>query len=300
MPPLLICGSNGRLGRALSSVVEEEHAETFPDAVFATRDELDISDYWRLRSELERIEPAVVVNCAAYAHVDGCETDRDRAERVNTAGAGNLARAAAAIGARIVHISTDLVFDGAAGRPYREEDAPHPLSHYAATKLEGELAVADANEDHAILRSSWFFGPYPRDRYPELFLTGLIEGASYRMVSDRIGSPTFLHDLARAIVRLVATPYKGILHFSNAGEPTSRYHFLLELAGRLGIPTRGLTPVSDSDWNEDAAVRPIYSALDWRRFAQVTGLTPRTWQESFAEYIAIRQDEPMEQDRAGA
>jgi dTDP-4-dehydrorhamnose reductase len=300
MNPLLICGSHGRLGRALCRVVEEEFAETLPDAIFATRDELDISDYWRLRSELERIEPAVVVNCAAYAHVDGCETDRDRARRVNSVGAGHVARAAAAVGARVVHISTDLVFDGAAGRPYREDDAPHPLSHYASTKLEGEKAVAEGNEDHTILRSSWFFGPYPRDGYPEAFLSGLQSGETYRMVSDRIGSPTFLDDLARAIVRLVRTPYRGILHFANAGEPTSRYHLLRELAERLGIPTRGLEPIADRDWTGDAAVRPIYSALDWRRFAQVTGLTPRTWQESLTEYIAQRQGASAGQDRAGA
>src|SRR5262249_52892561 len=126
----LITGSGGRLGRALCQVIEDEYAETFPGAVFATRDELDITDYWRLRAELERFAPTVVINCAAYAQVDGCETNRDAAELMNATGAGNVARAARAVDARIIQISTDLVFDGAAGRPYREDDDPAPLSHY--------------------------------------------------------------------------------------------------------------------------------------------------------------------------
>src|SRR5262249_46850638 len=149
-----------------ADVIENEQAETFPDAVFATRDELDITDYWRLRSELERIAPTVVINCAAYAHVDGCETDRELAENANDSGARHVARAARACGARVVHVSTDLVFDGALGRPYREEDEPRPLSYYAVTKLRGEKAVAEENPEHVVLRSSWFFGPRPKDRYP--------------------------------------------------------------------------------------------------------------------------------------
>ncbi|HET6372224.1 MAG TPA: dTDP-4-dehydrorhamnose reductase [Candidatus Polarisedimenticolia bacterium] len=285
----LVTGSNGRLGRALSDVIETEHAEELAGAVFATRDELDLNDEFRLQFELERIQPTVVINCAAYAHVDGCETKRELAERVNVEGARNLARAARAIEARIIHISTDLVFDGALRRPYREEDEPHPLSHYAVTKLAGEAAVTEENPDHVILRSSWFFGPWPKDRYPEVFLGALQRGERLRMVSDRLGSPTYLRDLARAITRLIASPYRGVLHFANAGEPTSRYHFIKELAGRLSISSGGLSPLSDREWSEDLAVRPIFSALDWSRYAEVTGHQPRSWMESLDEYLVERE-----------
>jgi dTDP-4-dehydrorhamnose reductase len=284
----LIIGSHGRLGRALCEVIEAEHAGTFPEAVFATRDELDIGDYWRLRSEFERIAPSVVVNCAAYAHVDGCETNRALAVMANTEGALHVARAAAAVGARVIHLSTDLVFDGAKGRPYREDDAPNPLSHYARTKLDGERAAAGENPDHVILRSSWFFGPMPPDRYPEIFLKALQEGRRFSMVSDRIGSPTYLRDLARAIVRVIVTPCRGILHFANAGEPTSRYHFLEALARRLGIGAAGMSPISSEQWREDVAVRPPYSALDPGRYAEVTGFRPPTWVESIEEYVRER------------
>ncbi len=288
----LITGCKGRLGRAIVATIEEEHAAAMPAAVFATRDELDITDYFRLRSEMERIAPTVVVNCAAYAHVDGCETNRDLAERVNVEGARNVARAAAAVGARVIHISTDLVFDGrqpGPRRPYREDDSPNPLSHYAATKLAGEKAIAAENPDHTILRSSWFYGPWPATRYPESFLTALGEGRRLSMVSDRLGSPTYLKDLARAVVRLVLTPFVGVLHFANAGEPTSRYHLLAALAAHLGVPTDGMSPILDRDWTEDVAARPIYSALDASRYAGLTGLTPRPWDRTFDDYAAERR-----------
>jgi dTDP-4-dehydrorhamnose reductase len=284
----LVIGSTGRLGRALCRVIEEEHADTFGAAVLATHDELDITDFWRLRSELERIAPTVVINCAAYAQVDGCETHRDLAEKVNAEGARFVSRAAAAVEARVIHVSTDLVFDGAKRAAYREEDEPHPLSHYASTKLAGEKAVAEENPDHVVLRSSWFFGPWPADRYPEVFLRALAEGRRFDMVSDRIGSPTYLRDLARALVRVAVTPYRGVLHFANAGEPTSRFHFVQALARRLGIDAAAMAPISSVRWKEDLAVRPAYSALDAGRYAAVTGHRPRSWLESLDEYAAER------------
>lgn len=287
----LITGSNGRLGRSLQAVVEDEFAESLGAAIFATRDEIDITDYWRLRAELERIEPTVVVNCAAYAHVDGCEEKRDLATLVNVEGARHIARAAAAVEARLIHISTDLVFDGGLareGRLYREDDEPHPLSHYAATKLEGERAVHEEHPGALVLRSSWFFGPWPPHRFPESFLAGLQGGGSFRIVSDRLGSPTYLRDLARAIARLIDTPASGVLHFANTGEPTSRYHVLKALADRLGVSTARLQPIPNDLWVEDTAPRPIFSALDPSRYAALTGDTPRPWQETLEEYVSER------------
>ncbi len=283
----LIMGSKGRLGRAVCQVIEEEYHREFPGAVFATRDELDLSDYFRMRSELERIRPTVVVNCAAFTDVDGCERMKERAHIANAVGARNVARAAKSIGARVIQISTDLVFDGSEARPYREEDTPRPLSHYAATKLEGEEAVREETPDHVILRSSWFFGPWPPHLYPEVFLRSLQEGKTIRMVSDRIGSPTYLRDLARAIAHLILTPYRGVLHFANTGA-TSRFHVLQALARKLSIDATGLTPISNREWGEDRALRPPYSALDPTRYAEVTGRRPRSWTECLQEYVDER------------
>lgn len=284
----LIIGSRGRLGRALNHVIETEHGEDLAGSIFVTRDEIDITDYFRLCSEMERLEPTVVVNCAAYAFVDGCETNRELAGMVNSEGARNVARAAKAVGARMIQISTDLVFDGARRVPYKEDDEPNPLSHYASTKLAGERLVADEIEDLVILRSSWFFGPWPADRYPEFFLEGLQTGAIYQMVKDRLGSPTYLRDLARAIVALMGGSYRGILHFANSGQPTSRFEVLETLAARLGVSTRGLVPITDAEWTADLAVRPIFSALDTSRFTDVTGIKPRPWQDTLDEYTRER------------
>ena len=148
--------------------------------------------------------------------------------------------------------------------------------------------MIDENPEHVILRSSWFFGPWPRDRYPEVFLTALAEGRPFSMVSDRIGSPTYLKDLARAIVNVILTPYRGILHFANGGEPTSRYHFLAALAERLGADAGRMTPITNDLWGDDIAARPIYSALDPSRYTEVTGHRPRTWRESIEEYVVER------------
>ncbi len=285
---LLITGTRGRLGRALCDVLEEEYAETLPDVVFATRDEIDLTDYFRVRAEFERIAPALVINCAAYADVDGCEIDKARARAANVDAARHVAAASRLVGARTIHVSTDLVFDGATDRPYREDDEVNPLSHYAQTKLEGERAVAEENADHTILRSSWFFGPWPTDRYPEVFLEKLRAAETVTIVADRIGSPTYLRDLARGLARLAMTPYRGLLHFANTGEPTSRFHCLQAIARRLGVDTQRLVAISSDEWTRDVAVRPIYSALDPSRYTEVTGHHPRTWIESIEEYVQER------------
>ncbi|MFQ5700588.1 MAG: dTDP-4-dehydrorhamnose reductase [Acidobacteriota bacterium] len=288
----LILGSRGRLGRALCELIENEHTDDLPDAVFATRDELDVTDTFRLSSEFERIRPTVVVNCAAFARVDDCETYPDLAEAINHAGARTVARAARSVGARVIQISSDLVFDGVQPgprRPYREEDPPRPLSQYARTKLAGERAVAEENPDHTIIRSSWYFGPWPADRFPEVFLRALQEGRLLRMVADRIGSPTYLTDLSRAIVNIIHTPYRGILHFANRGDPVSRYRVVEALAGRLGIDTSHLIPIPAAQWNEDLAERPAYSPLDPSRYERITGRRSRTWEECLEEYVRGRR-----------
>lgn len=279
----LVTGAGGRLGREL----QREMVDDYPGAIFATRDELDVTDYWRLISEIERLGPAVIVNAASFTHVDGCEDDPDRAALANHTGARNVARAAAQIGARLIHVSTDLVFDGAIDRHYREDDAPAPLSVYGRTKLDGERAIAEELPGATILRASWFFGA-GAGKFPENFLSMLEAGKPLGLVSDRYGTPTYIPDLADAITRMLQVPHEGILHFTNRGGKTTRYHFVKLAAEKAGIDTSSLTPLPHTEWKGDRALRPLNSALDPSLFIRLTRFEPRTWEEALDAFVRAR------------
>ncbi len=279
----LVTGAGGRLGAELQSMLEADYSS----AVFATRDELDVTDYWRLISEFERIRPTLVVNAASCTHVDGCEDDPERADLVNHIGARHVARAARQIGARLIHISTDLVFDGALERPYREDDAPAPISVYGRTKNDGERAVAEEAPEATILRASWFFGE-GAGKFPENFLSMLEERRPLGLVADRFGSPTYIPDLAEAIARLINWPHAGVLHFTNLGEKTTRYHFVKRAAERIGMDVSALRPLSHLEWRGDRAPRPVNSALDPSAFMRLTGWSPRPWEEAQDAYLRAR------------
>ncbi|HXI02998.1 MAG TPA: NAD(P)-dependent oxidoreductase [Candidatus Saccharimonadales bacterium] len=280
----LVTGSTGRLGEAL----QERMAEAYPAAIFATRDELDITDRWRLESEIERLQPTVVVNAAAITDVDGCEDRPEIADEINHVGAENVAKAAGALGTRVIQISTDLVFDGALKRRYTEDDPPAPLSVYGRSKLLGEEAVRAAAPGSTILRSSWFFGSGVGG-FPGRFLAQIEEGSPLGLVADRRGSPTFIPDLAEAITRLIEIPFDGVLHFTNAGDMTTRYHLVFKAASMLKLDTSSLRPLSHLAWKGDRAPRPLNSALDPSRFIALTGWTPPTWEQSLESWARSRR-----------
>jgi dTDP-4-dehydrorhamnose reductase len=262
-------------------------AEPYPAAVYATRAEIDITDYWRMTSEMERIRPTVVVNTAAFTHVDGCEDQPENADLVNHVAAGHVARAASQAGARLIHVSTDFVFDGSLARPHVEEDPASPISVYGRTKLEGELAVRRECAEATIVRTSWLFG-HGKGKFPENFLSMVSEGRELSIVADRFGTPTFIPDLAEAIVRLIPRPHPGVLNFTNRGEKTSRYHLILRAAEGAGLDTSKVRPISRSEWKGDRAPRPDSSALDPTRFIELTGWSPPTWEEAVDTFILTR------------
>jgi dTDP-4-dehydrorhamnose reductase len=263
-------------------------ADEYTATVFATRDELDITDYWRLISEFERLQPTVVINTASITDVDRCEDLSQLAEEVNHQGARNVARAAAQVGARVVHLSTDLVFDGALKRKYVEEDPAAPLSVYGWSKLAGERAVLEELPEATILRSSWFFGE-GEGAFPENFLTMIAEGQPLGLVADRYGSPTSIPDLAEALKRLIPIPFQGLLHFTNLGEMTTRYDFILKAARRAGLDLSPLRPLSHLHWKGDRALRPLNSALDPSKFVKLTGWSPPTWEEALEAFLEARE-----------
>jgi len=280
----LVLGAGGMLGMAVARLLERH----YPATVSATRAEADVTDRFRLAAEVERLQPTVVFNCAAYTDVDGCEVDADRARRVNAEGAENVARAAAGSGCRLVHLSTDFVFDGRGRRPYREDDPTGPLSVYGRSKLEGERRAAEAAADHLIVRSSWLFGR-GRANFVDAIRARAASVPVLKVVSDQVGSPTFVEDLAEALLRLLRVEHRGVVHFANDGS-CSRFELARAIVEALGpAATARPVPITTEEAGRLAA-RPAYSALDTTLYARLTGAAPRPWKDALCAYLAAGDD----------
>jgi dTDP-4-dehydrorhamnose reductase len=275
---LLVTGAGGMLGRAVVDCA----TRLGHDVRAATRAELDIADADATRQALLAGRPGAVINCAAYTDVDGAESDWQGAERVNASGAGHVAAAAAEVGARIVHVSTDYVFDGSKREPWVESDPVAPLGVYGDTKLAGELAVAEANAAHAIVRTAWLFGAGGTNFVDTMLRLG---GArdELSVVTDQTGCPTWTGHLAGALVELAERPDEtGVHHIAGSGS-CSWNEFALEIFERAGIDCRVLPATSEQFVRP--ARRPAYSVLGTERRDPLT-LPP--WQDGLAAYLATR------------
>jgi dTDP-4-dehydrorhamnose reductase len=250
--------------------------------VACARADLDVVDADATRRIVAEARPATIVNCAAYTAVDGAESDRESAEAVNVQGARHVASAAAEIGAFVVHVSTDYVFDGSKREPWVESDPVAPLGVYGKTKLEGERAVASVNPAHAIVRTAWLFGAGGRNFVDTMLALGA-ERDEVSGVTDQIGCPTWTGHLAGALVELAERPNEtGIHHIAGAGS-CSWNELALEIFERAGIDCRVL-PATSEQFVRPAA-RPAYSVLGTERRAPL--VLPR-WQDGVAEYLATR------------
>jgi len=274
---LLITGGNGKLGFEIARLAGENY-----DVVSLGRREADVTRFDHLFRALEAARPQIIVNCAGWTDVDGAESHPDEARAVNALGPANVAKAASRLGARLIHVSTDFVFDGTKSGPYTEKDAPNPLSVYGRTKLEGERAVMELARDACIVRSAWLYGVRGRD-----FLTAILEraraGSALRVIDDQFGSPTWAADLAQAILALVPMACRGLVHFVNAGK-ASRYDEACEALRLVGIQTK-VERVTASEYKL-AARRPYpQSVLDTGLYGRLTGKQPRSWREAMAEFL---------------
>jgi dTDP-4-dehydrorhamnose reductase len=278
---LLVTGAGGMLGRA----VIDAAARLGHDVYAATRAQLDVTEPEAVRRLFAEQRPKAVVNCAAYTDVDGAESHRAAALAVNGTGAGNVAAAAAEIGAQIVHVSTDYVFDGAAREPWLESDPVRPLGAYGETKLAGEREVAAANPRHAIVRTAWLFGAGGRNFVDTMLVLGA-ERDEVSVVTDQVGCPTWTGHLAGALVELAERPDEtGIHHIAGAGS-CSWNELALEVFDRAGIDCRVLPTTSAA--LPRAAPRPAYSVLGTERADPLT-LPP--WERGVADYLRRGVDE---------
>jgi len=272
----LVLGSGGQLGSLLVHALEAENY--WVTGVEQTR--LDITDEKAVRSLAAMYEPDVIVNCAAFTDVDGCEKNPDLAMRVNALGAGNAARAAQMAGAKLVHISTGYVFPGTGNEPLREWDTPAPRSVYGKSKLLGEELVRQNCPHSFILRTAWLYGS--AGSFVESILRAALQRDHIRVVEDQTGSPTNALDLCRHIAKLCPTQHYGLYHCAGKGA-CSRYDFAREIVELAGIPCR-VEPCRTEEFPRPAP-RPAYAALDNCLLRCTVGDNMRPWREALREYM---------------
>lgn len=276
MKKILITGSNGQLGRELTRRLRKEDV----DLILTDVGELDITNSAVVYYFVKENRPDIIINCAAHTKVDKCESEIDLAYKINTIGPKNLAQAANSIGAELVQVSTDYVFDGLATKPIIEFDKTNPQSVYGVTKLEGENYVKQLNPKSYIVRTAWLYGEGANFVKTMINLGNTKD--SVRVVNDQFGTPTSTVDLANVIIKLIRDKNYGTFHCTCKGE-TTWYEFTKEIFRLKGI----VTPVIPCGSEEyvTAAKRPKYSVLRNYMLELTTGDITRDWQESIAEYV---------------
>jgi dTDP-4-dehydrorhamnose reductase len=254
---------------------------------FAARPEVDLTVAGSIAAAVEASRPDVLINAAAYTDVERAEQEPELAHRINADAAGEAAAACATVGAAVIQLSTDYVFDGRLERPYREEDPIAPLNIYGASKAAGEEQVRSANARHLILRTSWVVSPFGRN-----FVKTMVEAARTRdrltVVNDQRGNPTSAVDLADAILSVIETwnGDGGTYHLAAAGEASwfELATTVMDECRRLGAPVAEVEPIGSADWPTSAA-RPANSVLDCTRIAEELGIRIPDWRTSVAAIV---------------
>jgi dTDP-4-dehydrorhamnose reductase len=286
---LVVTGSQGQVVRALT----ERGPVMDVDVVALGRPGLDLLQPAKIFGALEAAKPDVVVSAAAYTAVDLAESNAAEAQAVNGVGAGEVARAAARLGAPVVHLSTDYVFNGALDRAYREDDPTGPIGEYGRGKLAGELAVAAANPDHAILRTAWVYSPFGKN-----FVRTMLNLAATReeisVVADQHGSPTSAHDIADGVIKAArnlkadaAPGMRGVFHMTARGEATwaEFAEAIFAWSRDAGGPFARVRPIPTSAYPTPAR-RPANSRLDNAKLAREHGVSLPHWREALAVCMA--------------
>lgn len=277
-------GSGGRLAGSLFECWSKTH-----DVVGVTRTELDVADGQALRRVLQDYDFDVLVNGTGLTNVDRCESARDEAWRVNAVAPGIMADCAAERGARLIHFSTDYVFDGRKQRYYNEGDAPSPQSWYGSTKLEGENRVLRWGSNHVVARVSWVFGP-AKSSFVDTLIERALRETRVEAIDDKFSCPTSATDAADWLEPFLHSGVEGgLYHVCNSGDCSWREYgaMALKIAAEAGLDLRakGVDPIRLADMKQFIAPRPVFSMLSTRKLSAATGITPRHWHEALREYI---------------
>jgi dTDP-4-dehydrorhamnose reductase len=279
---IAVTGSRGQLGQELFRV-----ASGFPEYHFSflTHSEFPVEDEGRMRSWLDLHPVDILINCAAYTAVDKAESETDKAFEINAKAPGVLAAILAEKNSRLIHISTDYVFDGNSASALSETASTVPVNQYGVSKLEGELRIARNNPDSLIIRTSWLYSSFGNN-FVKTMMRLMESRGSIQVVNDQVGSPTYAGDLAKAIMEVISSGFShpGIYHYSNEGE-TSWYEFAAEIK-RLTGSACDIVPISSSVY-PTAARRPAYSLMDKSKIKRDYNLAIPDWKASLAVCIEI-------------
>ncbi len=283
MKNILITGANGQLGNAFTKI-NPTAAEKF---TFAERSDLDITDLASIKAYLKQQESNIVVNCAAYTKVDAAETDEENAMLVNHTGAKNLAIACQEMGTLLIHISTDFVFDGTKGTPYKTSDATSPIGVYGGSKLLGEQAVIKHNPRSIIIRTAWVYAEHGHNFVKTMLRLGA-ERNSLGVVYDQVGSPTYAPDLANAIMQIIRHPktasitHPEIYHYANEGV-ISWFDFAKNIM-QIAQLSCAINPIETHQYPTPAK-RPAYSVLSSQKIKTDFDIAIPYWRDSLAKCI---------------
>jgi len=281
---ILIVGSGGRLGAALV----REYQGKF-DVTSFNHEQLDLANQNQTRDNLSPLEFDVLVNCAAMTNVDLCEQEIEQAFAINAEGPQLLARICRDKNAKMIHFSTDYVFDGEKREPYVETDAAKPISVYGESKRTGEKLVLQTQDRHLVLRVSWVFGP-DRPSFIDAMIKRAREEEHIDAVADKFSTPTYTHDIAEMVSRFFDVDVPGgILHFANNGECSWQEYAQHALdccrASGISLKTKTVGPAKIADMKNWIARRPVYSVLSTAKYAKLTSVTPRSWRDAVSDYI---------------
>ncbi|MEA5535218.1 dTDP-4-dehydrorhamnose reductase [Crocosphaera sp. XPORK-15E] len=287
MKTILLIGSDGQVGRELQDTLT-----ALGRVISVNRQTMNLIDPNQIRQVIIEAKPDIIINAAAYTAVDRAESESDLALAINGIAPTIMAEESQKIGAFLLHISTDYVFDGTKNTPYLEDDLTHPLSVYGQTKLIGETGIQKASDRYIILRTAWVYGTYGKGNFVKTMLRLGQEKEQLRIVADQVGSPTWARDIAEAIAQLLLTvnliETSEIYHFTNSGV-TSWYDFavaIFEEAENLGFPiqVKQVIPITTADYPTPAK-RPAYSVLSGQKITSILGNYPPYWRNSLKQML---------------
>lgn len=293
MMKILVTGCNGQLGNELKSILTTGEAEIGKcpinhkevEAVYVDVDKLDITNLNQVKEVMSAERPDVIINCAAFTNVDGCESSKDAAFKVNALGPRNLAMAAEAIGAKLVQVSTDYVFPGVGNTPLSEDAKTNPVSAYGTTKLLGEEYVREFSSKYYIVRTAWLYG-YVGKNFVYTMMNLGENRDEITVVNDQRGNPTNANDLAYHILKLIDTEEYGVYHCTGEGE-CSWYDFASKIIKLSGEDCK-VNPCTSEEYkkmNPASADRPEYSSLDNMMLRCTVGNEMRNWEDAITHFM---------------